>query len=272
MCRMHNPNYAAFVCRRGLQVWIRIRHIHSSRLLLRKTCVANRKLCFSPQALKKSVGVINGISCTKSIFVPFRHVSNVQNHYEILGLGKNASGEDIRAAFLKKSKECHPDLNSSNPENHRQFVQVNEAYSILSKPQARKHYDSALNHNASPSGSPPNYSDFYGHPKHTSQEEWLRHNGLKEEYFRHTSHQQYHGNIGGSNSSNIYIVASCLVFMLAGIVFHIIAVKQSSEKHIQQLNDRDMRTHELWMNAKEAAKELSPHELTQHFKGKKDGH
>ncbi|GFS11664.1 DnaJ subfamily C member [Elysia marginata] len=196
-------------------------------------------------------------------------MSTTKNHYEVLGLGTNASKEDIRAAFLRKSKECHPDLNLSNPENHRQFVQVNEAYSVLSRPQERKRYDSVLNHNFSSAEPFPMHNDYYHYPRETPEEDWLKQSGLKEEYFRHNA-RQYNGNAGARKISNFHIVASCLVFMLTGIVFHIIAVKRSSEKHIQMLNDRDLKTHELWMNAKKAAKEFTPRELSQHLLDKQE--
>ncbi|KAK3758665.1 hypothetical protein RRG08_016634 [Elysia crispata] len=199
-----------------------------------------------------------------SLFIPCRCMSNTKNHYEVLGLGKNASSEDIRAAFLRRSKECHPDINRSNPENHRQFVQVNEAYSVLSRPQARKYYDSTLDRSSASSEPPPPYSDYYQHPRETLAEDWLRQSGLKEDYFNHGA-RQHLGRAGKNKISNFHIVASCLVFMMTGIVFHIFAVKRSSERHIQSLNDRDLRTHELWMNAKRDAKKFTPQEFGQHL-------
>ena len=229
--------------------------------------------CFPHKSLMRS---FSGTDCLKSsqsrlpLFVACRCMSTRKTHYEVLGLGKSASSEDIRAAFLKRSKECHPDLNRSNPDNHRQFVQVNEAYSVLSRPQSRKHYDSALDRSSvSPDYRPPPHSDYYHHPRDPSVAEWLRQSGLKEEYFRQNSHQ-YYGKTGTNKISNFHIVVSCLVFMMTGIVFHFIAVKKSSEKHIQSLNDRDLRTHELWMNAKKAAKEFTPRELTQHLLDKQE--
>ena len=81
--------------------------------------------CFPHKSLMRS---FSGTDCLKSsqsrlpLFVACRCMSTRKTHYEVLGLGKSASSEDIRAAFLKRSKECHPDLNRSNPDNHRQFV------------------------------------------------------------------------------------------------------------------------------------------------------
>ncbi|GFO05127.1 Dnaj subfamily c member [Plakobranchus ocellatus] len=199
---------------------------------------------------------------SRALYFASRNKSTKKTHYEVLGLGQNATSKDIRTAFLEKSKECHPDLNKLNPENHKQFIQVNEAYSVLSRPQSRQHYDIALDHRLSSSNSSwtaQQNQNYYHHPRNFAEEDWLRNAGLKEEYFRQ---QTYHPS-SSRRISNIHIVASCVVFMMAGLIFHIFAVKRSTEKHIQNLNDRDLRTHELWMKAKNAAKKFTPSELGQ---------
>lgn len=62
--------------------------------------------------------------------------------YEILGVDKNASAEEIKSAYKKKAKQYHPDLNTSNPEEAAEkFKEVNEAYSVLSDETKRKNYD-----------------------------------------------------------------------------------------------------------------------------------
>jgi len=60
------------------------------------------------------------------------------DYYSILGVSKNASDQDIRKAYKKKSMQHHPDRPGGNEE---QFKLVNEAYSILSNPQKRTAYD-----------------------------------------------------------------------------------------------------------------------------------
>lgn len=70
--------------------------------------------------------------------------SAFQDHYQVLGIGKEASKSEIKNAFITLSKKCHPDSDPSNPYLHAQFVRINEAYNVLSKPSTRKQYDDIL--------------------------------------------------------------------------------------------------------------------------------
>ena len=63
------------------------------------------------------------------------------DYYNILGVGKNASEEDIKKAYRKLARKYHPDLNPNNAEAHKKFQQVNEANEVLSDPVNRKKYD-----------------------------------------------------------------------------------------------------------------------------------
>lgn len=61
--------------------------------------------------------------------------------YEELGVPRDASVKDIRAAYKRKASKVHPDRNHDNPEATNEFQRLNNAYSILSKPDKREHYD-----------------------------------------------------------------------------------------------------------------------------------
>ena len=63
-----------------------------------------------------------------------------RNPYDVLGVDKNASDDDIRKAFRKLSKKYHPDLNKA-PDAEAKFKEVNAAYEILKDPQKRAQYD-----------------------------------------------------------------------------------------------------------------------------------
>ena len=63
------------------------------------------------------------------------------DYYKILGLDKNASEKDIKAAYRKLARQYHPDLNPNDKEAHHKFQQVNEANEVLSDPEKRKKYD-----------------------------------------------------------------------------------------------------------------------------------
>ncbi len=63
-----------------------------------------------------------------------------RNLYDILGLPKTASTEEIKKAYRKKALEFHPDRNKS-ADAESKFKEINEAYEILSNPQKRQNYD-----------------------------------------------------------------------------------------------------------------------------------
>jgi curved DNA-binding protein len=63
-----------------------------------------------------------------------------RDFYQILGIGRNASPDDIQRAYRKLAREYHPDVNS-DPAAEERFKDVSEAYSVLSDPATRRRYD-----------------------------------------------------------------------------------------------------------------------------------
>jgi DnaJ-class molecular chaperone len=63
------------------------------------------------------------------------------NPYEMLGVARNASQDDIRNAYRKAAKETHPDLNPGKPEAEKRFKEINAAYDIIGDADKRKRYD-----------------------------------------------------------------------------------------------------------------------------------
>lgn len=64
----------------------------------------------------------------------------IKDYYRILNIGVNASNDEIKRAYRKLSKQWHPDINKSS-NAHEYFININEAYNILIKPETRRLYD-----------------------------------------------------------------------------------------------------------------------------------
>ena len=89
------------------------------------------------------------------------------DYYDILGVSKNASSEEIKKAYRKQALEWHPDRHKDEKEAaEKRFKEINEAYQILSDTQKRSAYDqfghSAFSPGGMPGGSPFGQTGRYG--------------------------------------------------------------------------------------------------------------
>ena len=62
-------------------------------------------------------------------------------YYEVLGVNKNSTQEEVKRAYVKLARRYHPDKNPGNEEAERKFREASEAYEVLSDPEKRKLYD-----------------------------------------------------------------------------------------------------------------------------------
>src|SRR3954462_3563850 len=66
---------------------------------------------------------------------------NKRDYYEVLGVSRTATDQELKTAYRRLAHQYHPDKNQSDPEAEERFKEGAEAYSVLSNPEQRQRYD-----------------------------------------------------------------------------------------------------------------------------------
>src|SRR5438046_9542694 len=66
---------------------------------------------------------------------------NKRDYYEVLGVGRGASEQDLKKAYRRLAHQYHPDKNQTDPEAEEKFKEAAEAYAVLSNAEQRQRYD-----------------------------------------------------------------------------------------------------------------------------------
>ena len=84
-----------------------------------------------------------------------------RDYYEVLGVPRNATNDDLKQAFRRLARQYHPDVNKS-PDAEEQFKEINEAYAILSDPDRRAAYDRFGHAGVTGAGGAPDFNVDFG--------------------------------------------------------------------------------------------------------------
>ncbi|XP_071440884.1 dnaJ homolog subfamily C member 4-like [Hetaerina americana] len=192
-----------------------------------------------------------------------------KTHYEILHLNRDATSKEVRDAFIKLSKQMHPDKNVNDPLNHLKFVKLNEAYSVLSRPNKRSAYDLSLRNEQQIKRSPTSYSTRSSSQHSTVHTDLYEHyNFWKPEYNR-TRSDKHHS----KRLSKSWIVFLCVIFASAGVGLQIFAIRSSltfSRKKLDKMTEENSKIlgevrHQASQNSLEKQIELMKHRMENSF-------
>ncbi len=67
--------------------------------------------------------------------------SKKRDYYEVLGVSKDATTDQVKLAYRKLARKLHPDVNKTDPKAKEKFIELQEAYEVLSDPEKRSNYD-----------------------------------------------------------------------------------------------------------------------------------
>lgn len=116
------------------------------------------------------------------VFSSKRHISSqaIKSHYDTLSVPRNATSEEIKEAYYKKAKDCHPDISQGTA---AEFQKLKEAYETLFDPVRRRAYDAATRH-LSGMG---NFSSTYTTHRASNPETYSRQKPVefKHDYIQH---------------------------------------------------------------------------------------
>ena len=148
------------------------------------------------------------------------------NHYQTLGLSHEASADDIKSAYRSLAKKYHPDV-SHLPDAEDRFIDITEAYEILSDPVKRRRYD-LTRHSPSPrmarARKQAAYEEYVKKQQESAREKAKEYSKVKYQKFDHEYFDTAAGYflpkfLGCAAIGVLMFLACALVFFLTFLIF-----------------------------------------------------
>ncbi|KYO46758.1 dnaJ homolog subfamily C member 4 isoform X1 [Alligator mississippiensis] len=186
------------------------------------------------------------LSAPRAFTTSCPHWAGRPDPHALLGLKPGATQEQIKEAFLRLSKQLHPDTDPSNPALHGQFIQLLEAYRALSQAGPRPLHQAWTpprppppRPGPDPWQAPPPYRE--------SQRYW--------EQFRTPPP----GGFTGSEAEHIRlwnqrIFTYCILLILGGMAIHYLAYRELQQANKRYMDEKDERISRIYKEAKERAR------------------
>ena len=159
-------------------------------------------------------------------------ISHARNHYEILNVPRNASRKDIKSAFVKLSKQHHPDVNKDH--NSGVFIEISQAYNTLVDPGRRSSYDHELHvietytnrakysHYAGSSGAGYRSQAYQSNNSYPTRD-WDQYNDY------HYSNVHVHTNLN-TRHNHFRVVRYLFALMVLASCFHFFAINKTHQE------------------------------------------
>ncbi|XP_039976703.1 dnaJ homolog subfamily C member 4 [Xiphias gladius] len=171
------------------------------------------------------------------------------NYYDLLGIKSDATLEEIKRAFFDKSKKLHPDSDLSNPALHSQFVELNEAYRVLSKELSRKEYDFKIRHRYTGGQA---FRSTSSHTIYRASKD-TQDNSHYWEQFHHTAEMTPEER-QRRRRRNLRLVGYCVITMVLSLGAHIVFFSKLEDIHTNFMDEKDRVITEIYNDSKERAR------------------